>query len=399
MDDMFIHLTNYSINKRNEKFIQSHDGGGDESSSKKSVMWFMEWLLSHGHDSALVWDRIKDVVIKTIASAHSHLVHVYQSSRADGGSIQSCFEILGFDIMLDKKLKPWVIEVNHSPSFQCDSPLDHRIKKGVILEAMKLLRVRADDRTSCLRKERAAAWKRLELGGGAPLSARGEGPKRRLLLDKHEASTMKMFEKIFPLPGSAESYARIFAHDAGLNLLSSVISSSRTDWKRHRMIAKEREEKEKAKEKEEKVKVEEKVKEKERERIMGSNPDVKLMDRSKRRPLSSGRLRKPKSQAALKPATKHGKFSPPRRAISTSHFRSGRDVLHSTLTSRYASHASSRPFIGIPVVSIGADLYRPELLDLIHPMYGRKSYLPAPSVPAGRSLGLGTRTRAGGRLR
>jgi hypothetical protein len=46
---------------------------------------------------------------------------------------------LGFDIFLDHKLKPWVLEVNHSPSFTCDSDLDTRIKHGVILDAMNLL--------------------------------------------------------------------------------------------------------------------------------------------------------------------------------------------------------------------------------------------------------------------
>lgn len=44
----------------------------------------------------------------------------------------NCFEILGFDVMIDRKFKPWLIEVNHSPSFTCDTPLDLRIKENLI---------------------------------------------------------------------------------------------------------------------------------------------------------------------------------------------------------------------------------------------------------------------------
>lgn len=32
------------------------------------------------------------------------------------------------DVMLDSKLKPWLIECNHSPSFGIDTPLDLNIK-------------------------------------------------------------------------------------------------------------------------------------------------------------------------------------------------------------------------------------------------------------------------------
>ena len=42
----------------------------------------------------------------------------------------ACFEILGFDVMLDQKLKPWLIEVNRSPSFSCDSTVDSDVKDG-----------------------------------------------------------------------------------------------------------------------------------------------------------------------------------------------------------------------------------------------------------------------------
>ena len=50
-----------------------------------------------------------------------------------------CFEILGFDIFLDDKLKPWILEVNHAPSFSTDSPLDFKVKKNLIADTIELL--------------------------------------------------------------------------------------------------------------------------------------------------------------------------------------------------------------------------------------------------------------------
>lgn len=59
-----------------------------------------------------------------------------------------CIEILGFDFMVDAALKPWLIEVNHLPSFATDSPLDRRIKSQVVGSALSVLRAKADDRKS-----------------------------------------------------------------------------------------------------------------------------------------------------------------------------------------------------------------------------------------------------------
>ena len=48
------------------------------------------------------------------------------------------FEILGFDIMIDKNVKPYLIEVNHSPSFTADTPLDKKIKKTLVSDTIRL---------------------------------------------------------------------------------------------------------------------------------------------------------------------------------------------------------------------------------------------------------------------
>jgi len=50
-----------------------------------------------------------------------------------------CFQILGFDIMIDHRGKPWLIEVNQSPSFDTDSELDFNVKEGLIKDSLNLL--------------------------------------------------------------------------------------------------------------------------------------------------------------------------------------------------------------------------------------------------------------------
>ena len=50
-----------------------------------------------------------------------------------------CFQILGVDIMIDQKLKPWLIEVNHLSSFGTDSPLDKSVKFDLIWDTFALL--------------------------------------------------------------------------------------------------------------------------------------------------------------------------------------------------------------------------------------------------------------------
>ena len=46
--------------------------------------------------------------------------------------------MFGFDILIDEKLQPWLLEVNLTPSLACDSPLDHKVKANVIADILSL---------------------------------------------------------------------------------------------------------------------------------------------------------------------------------------------------------------------------------------------------------------------
>ena len=63
-----------------------------------------------------------------------------------------CFEILGFDIILDEKGKPFLLEVNQAPSFATDSPLDYDIKRGLFIDTFKLLGLTVEKKRAKLKR-------------------------------------------------------------------------------------------------------------------------------------------------------------------------------------------------------------------------------------------------------
>ena len=72
-------------------------------------------------DMDLFWARIYDVILKSIISCEDHL---FQSTKQACIHRTNCFELFGYDILIDSDLKPWLVEINLSPSLACESNLD-----------------------------------------------------------------------------------------------------------------------------------------------------------------------------------------------------------------------------------------------------------------------------------
>lgn len=91
----------------------------------------------------LLWSRIYDVILKTLACGEHY---VLQAMKKNGMYRLNCFEVFGFDILLDSDLKPWLIEVNLSPSLAPDSPLDMTIKTSLITDTFNMCSIKRFDR-------------------------------------------------------------------------------------------------------------------------------------------------------------------------------------------------------------------------------------------------------------
>lgn len=90
---------------------------------------------------------------------------------------QNCFEVFGFDILLDSDLKPWLVEVNLSPSLSSDSPLDLTIKSNLILDTFNMIQVKRFDRKKESLNKIKYRSKGGPLPGGGPSSAKNKSYK------------------------------------------------------------------------------------------------------------------------------------------------------------------------------------------------------------------------------
>jgi hypothetical protein len=84
-------------------------------------------------------DQVKEMIVKTIITGQPIISHEYKISKPHCLDNSMAFQILGFDILIDSKYKPYLLEVNCSPSFRTDSNLDYHIKKNVIQDAFSML--------------------------------------------------------------------------------------------------------------------------------------------------------------------------------------------------------------------------------------------------------------------
>lgn len=95
-----------------------------------------------GIDTDVVWMNIEDILIKTILSIEDKL---FKAAENNVPFRNNCFSLLGFDVLVDSKLKPWLLEVNLNPSLGVDSVLDMKIKSQMMADIFTLIGVTPND--------------------------------------------------------------------------------------------------------------------------------------------------------------------------------------------------------------------------------------------------------------
>lgn len=169
----FIHLTNSSVQRHSAaaKGAMASLAGADEEAvggTKCSLEYLWKRLRDQGVDTEVVWTNIIDLVVKSLVCVDDVVPNQPNS-----------FEVFGFDVLIDVNLKPWLIEVNASPSLGVDSQMDLSTKTQMLADTIALVDPLPFDRAALVailerRMRNAEAF--AALGPAGAHAASGFGP-------------------------------------------------------------------------------------------------------------------------------------------------------------------------------------------------------------------------------
>nr|XP_033341975.1 tubulin polyglutamylase TTLL13 isoform X1 [Megalopta genalis] len=262
--NVFMHLTNYAVNKHSRMYVID-----DEVGSKRKISTLNKWLKLKEVDVEELWRKIDEIIIKTILAAYPILKHSYHTCFPTHDKTYACFELLGFDVLIDWKLKPYLLEVNHSPSFHTDAQIDKDIKEGLLMDTFAMLNLQQCDKKKIIEEDRRRVRDRLLQGITCKESSMNDPVMVAAKLDKQEQDYLERqfqwedehtgnFRRIYPCPG-LQKYEPFFKQNSISVFQDTVASRAREEASR---IQKEENEA--------------KLKEQENKKVIGKWSDSKL---------------------------------------------------------------------------------------------------------------------------
>lgn len=138
--NIYMHLTNPDINKHRP----NHPYANDPRPWYWSVDEMYTYMREHGDRPELFLENLKRTLASAVLSAeHKFVDRAHKHVQYRG----NCFELFGADILVDKNLKTWLVEINPDPDMSAGSnfPLAEQVKTEMLTQAMKLLGILPDE--------------------------------------------------------------------------------------------------------------------------------------------------------------------------------------------------------------------------------------------------------------
>lgn len=123
LSNAMIHLTNVAVQKQSDNYDEKRGGKWDLHHLKLYLMSVEDPEKVNG-----LFVGIQDVVLFSLLAVQKVMIQD-----------KHCFELYGYDIMIDSDLKPWLIEVNASPSLSANTSNDYDMKFALLDDTLTIL--------------------------------------------------------------------------------------------------------------------------------------------------------------------------------------------------------------------------------------------------------------------
>jgi tubulin polyglutamylase TTLL9 len=123
LDNTTMHLTNVAVQKKADNY--DAEIGGKWDLNRMRI-----FLKSVYGDAAIeeLFVNLEQIMIYAVKAVQKAIIQD-----------PHCFELYGFDVMVDDQLRPWLLEVNASPSLSANTTEDYWVKYGLLDDVVTVL--------------------------------------------------------------------------------------------------------------------------------------------------------------------------------------------------------------------------------------------------------------------
>jgi len=140
--DLFRHVTNSNLQKFHSDYALRKESTAQRGLGSK---WHIAAVRDHWRRSGsdrLIWDRIQEAIVRAFVLFEAI---GFEEARKQLRHRNTCFCLFGVDILIDSRLRPWLLELNGVPSTGTDSTLDIAIKTAMFGDLLSLVGLASRD--------------------------------------------------------------------------------------------------------------------------------------------------------------------------------------------------------------------------------------------------------------
>ena len=121
-----IHITNYSLQKKSAKFEQYEDGNEISYNDFKKFLTEKNLPLEKFSEMLKQMKYLVEISFKSVGKKMLKTNPVL------------CFEIFGYDFIIDNDFRPWILEINNNPGLCISSPVIQKLVPRMLDDAFRL---------------------------------------------------------------------------------------------------------------------------------------------------------------------------------------------------------------------------------------------------------------------